>query len=100
MYLPTSYGLSKNKKNIKIFLRSFLFFYNLKNHYIAWSCFRNVSLRFGNENISMRILPFPLIQDEHLSDYGERSVHKGLITCLWEVCSGSVGMITDSPDMT
>ena len=37
-----------------------------------------------------------LIQEQHLSVSGERNVHKGLVTCLWDVFQ----VITDHPDMT
>ena len=40
--VPTIYILSKDKKNIKIFLLKFFIFLKLKkNLHITWACFRN-----------------------------------------------------------
>ena len=45
--MPTIYVLSKNIKNIKIFLMKFSIFTSEKKKlYIAWACFGNVAVMF------------------------------------------------------
>ena len=49
--VPTIYVLSKNKKNINVFLlKSFNIYNSGKNVYITWACFRNdIKARYGME---------------------------------------------------